>query len=181
MPIISGGGAASLGSVTGVTGTAASGQVPVASSSSASAWGYPPGFEIGYVQITAGVTIASTTEATGTTIINMGALTFDGTAVLFHFFAPVVACDGNALGNQTTLSLFEGSTQIGRIWTGNSQQATTLPRLGVSAFYRFTPSAASHTYTVTAFVTNATGSPNVGAGSGGTGAVVPAFGRFTKV
>jgi hypothetical protein len=39
-------------------------------------WGYPPGFEIGYDQITSPVNVASTTEASGTTVITCGALRF---------------------------------------------------------------------------------------------------------
>jgi hypothetical protein len=44
---------------------------------------------------------------------------------------------------------------------------------------RFTPTAASHTYTVTVFGSSAAGA--VGAGAGGTAAYVPAFIQFTKV
>ena len=181
MPIISPAGGASLGSVTSVTGTAAAGQVPVASSSSASAWGYPPGFEINYTQITSPVTIASATEATGTTIISPGAITFDGTAVLCHFFAPSMHVDSSAIGDQLVVSLFEASTQIGRLTVNNSLSTTTLIRSPLTGFLRFTPTAASHTYTVTAFATSTTGTPQIIAGAGGTGVEVPAFVRFTKV
>jgi hypothetical protein len=49
--------------------------------------------------------------------------------------------------------------------------------------YRFTPSAAGHIYVVSAYVTTATGNPEVSAGNGGTGTTsyTPAFVRFTKV
>jgi len=181
MSLVTGGTGSGAISGVSVTGTAASGQVPVASSSSAGAWGFPPGFEIGYTQITAPVTIASTTEATGTTIISPGALTFDGTAVICHFFAPSCTTDTGAAGDIVVVSLFEGATQIGRLCQTVALITTTTLKLPLAGFLRFTPTAASHTYTVTAFATSATGSPSITAGASGTGAFVPAFVRFTKV
>jgi hypothetical protein len=79
------------------------------------------------------------------------------------------------------VSLFEGATQIGRLVVVNSWIVTTQPRLPLNGFLRFTPSAASHTYTITAFANSTTGTPSIQAGAGGTGASVPAFVRFTKV
>lgn len=180
MPIVTTAGLTALSGAV-VTGTAVSGQVPVASSSTAAAWGYPPGFEIGYTQITAPVNIASTTEATGTTIISPGALTFDGTAVMCHFFAPYVKADTASAGDFVTICLFEGATEIGRLGSSLSVITANQTFFSMSLFLRFTPTAAAHTYTVTAFSTSTTGTPQVGAGAGGTGAYNPAFVRFTKV
>jgi hypothetical protein len=178
--ITPGGGSGALSGVT-VSGTAASGQVPVASSSSAGAWAFPPGFEINYTQITANVNIVSTTEATGTTIISPGAITFDGTAVLVHFFSPSVKCDTATVGDLTVVSLFEGASQITRLGLRVTEQTTAASGEPFSCFYRFTPTAASHTYTITAFSTSTTGTPAVQCGAGGTGTASPAFVRFTKV
>ncbi len=172
-------GSAALSGVT-VTGTGASGKVPVASSSSAAAWGFPPGFEIGYSQITASVNVASTTEATGTTIISPGALTFDGTPVLAHFYAPAIE-NGTAAAATVTVNLFEGATQIARLVVLGLASGTLQELVSVNGFLRFTPTAASHTYTVTAFANNTTGTPQVVAGLTGTNAYAPAFIRFTKV
>jgi hypothetical protein len=172
-----GGGGGALSGVT-VTGTAASGQVPVASSASAGSWSYPPGFEINYTQITANVNIASTTEATGTTILSPGAITFDGTAVLLTVYSPAIIMP-TVSAAQVIISLFEGATQIGRLCM--LETTTTTPvDVPVYLAYRFTPSAASHTYTITAFATSTTGTPAFGAGTPGTGTFVPGYARFQK-
>lgn len=183
MPIISGGGGGgtTLGSVTTVTGTAAASQVPVASSSSAAAWAYPPGFEIGYTQITSSANITDTSEATATALISPGALTFDGGAVLVHFFAAFILPPQNAIGATAIITLFEGATQITRLLLCETETTTTSAPFSMTAFYRFTPSVGSHTYKVCGFVSSTTGTPNIGAGAGGTGAYPPSFIRFTKV
>lgn len=169
------------GSLSGVivSGTAASGQVPVASSSSAGAWKYPPGFEVGYDQITSFVTIASTTEATGTPIITCGAHTFDGAAVLATFFAPAIQI-ANIQQLTATVCLFESTTEIGRLCAVSNATAIQDLYSGIGML-RFTPTAGSHTYTVTAFVSNSAATSGIVAGVGGTAAYPPAFIRFTKV
>ena len=180
MPIGPSGTSGALSGVT-VSGTAASGQVPVASSSSGGAWAYPPGFEINYTQITAAVNIASTTEATGTTIISPGAITFDGTAVLVTFYSTAVYTPTSAAGDSVTIALFEGATEIGRFAQLITPASTAQMRWPVCAQLRFTPTAASHTYTVTASANSTTGTPKVDAGAGGTAVQSPAFVRFVKV
>lgn len=143
---------------------------------------FPPGHEIGYTQITAPVSIVSTTEATGTTIISPGALTFDGGLVLVHFFAPYVTRSSSGVSTELTINLFESTTEITRFvpaFTDATANQNTSG--GVNGFYRFTPTAGSHTYTVTAWAQSTTGTPAVGAGAGGTTAFAPAFIRFTKV
>jgi hypothetical protein len=137
------------------------------------------GTELGYDQITANVTVASTTEATGTTVITCAAHVFDGAAVIAEFFSPVVV-PNVAAGGLVVVSLFESTTQIGRFGAVENT-VVTVAALDVP-FYariRFTPTAASHTYTVTAHQGNGNGT--VGAGAAGTGAYPPAFVRFTKV
>ena len=181
MPFNQGGGGSSALSGVVVSGTAAAGQVPVASSSSAGAWAYPPGFEIGYTQITATVNITDTAEATATALISPGALTFDGGAVMFEFFGYSVLCDTAGATDIVTFTLFEGATQITRLGVARTI-ATAAPNANsVSLKYRFTPTAASHTYKLCAFVTSTTGTPNLGAGAGGTNAASPSFVRFAKV
>lgn len=171
MPILSGGGGTGL-----PVGGAATQVVGWGGSSGTGTWVVPPGTELGYDQITANVSVVSTTEATGTTIITCGAHTFDGTPVIAHFFASAVSSPTNP-STFTVVSLFEGATQIGRLCTvlTGATPATQAPGVG---FLRFTPTAASHTYTVTAFASAGTG--GVTAGAGGTGTAVPAFIRFTK-
>lgn len=177
MPFISGGGGGAGGAISGVTvtGTASAGQVPVASSSSAGQWGFTSGYEIGYDQITAASTsITSTTEATGTTVITCAAHTFDGAAVMVEFFGLVEPSSTSGI----IVSLFESSTQISRI--AELLPGAISPGYTLTGRFRFTPTAGSHTYTVTAFHQGASNGSIV-AGSGGTGGDPPCFVRFTKV
>lgn len=178
MPIGPSGVSASLSGVT-VTGTAASGNVPVASSATAAAWQFPPGYEISYTQITSPVNIASSTESSGTAIISPAAATFDGGAVLVEVFAVI---QGGSVATQEQICLFEATTQITRLGALAQSAASTGFFQATTWKYRFTPTAGSHTYTVTAFANNTTGTQaSVQCGSGGTGGLPPAFIRFTKV
>ena len=183
MPIFSGG--SSGGSLSGVTvsGTAAAGQVPVASSASAAAWAYPPGYEINYTQITTTANITDTSEATATALLSPGAITFDGGLVLVTFFCPRLVTSAGAASDATAVTLFEGATQITRLLSIRSEIAVAGNQFAgpVTAHYRFTPSAGAHTYTVCAFATDTTGTPQLTAGSGGTAGFPPTFVRFTKV
>jgi hypothetical protein len=140
---------------------------PVAEgSSSASA-------EVGYDQITSPVTVTSTTESAGTTVIACAAHTFSGGRILCEFFCPRVVYVGAT--DSLTICLFEGSTEITRLTEG---KAAALNQINGIGKFRFTPTAGSHTYTVTAFG-NVTGSA-VSAGNGGTNGDPPAFIRFTN-
>jgi hypothetical protein len=149
----------------------------IGSASSAAAAVFPPGYEIGYDQVTsASVTITSSTESSGTTLVTSSAYTFDGGAVICEFFCPVLF---STAGIQViTISLFESTTQITRLAQIQTNFTNSLG-IPVYARYRFTPSAASHTYKVTAHRTVA--DANTSEGSGGTGGYPPMWTRFTKV
>lgn len=136
------------------------------------------GTEIGYDQITVGITVVSTTEAAGTTVISCAPHTFDGSPVLAHFFTPLLT-PPTTVGNQVWVCLFEGATEIGRICSAIAAASNTHGGPGIGDL-RFTPTAASHTYTVTAFMSAGAGALVI-AGASGTGNFVPAFIRFTKV
>lgn len=164
-----------VGATNGMVLAAASGQA------TGLQWQLPPGYEFGYDQITAGVNVASTTEATGTTIISCAAHTFDGSPVMCEFYSPLVVLPAANPG-LITVSLFEAATQIGELaWERVGTGAGVVTYASISASLRFTPTAASHTYTITAFVNSTTGTPSIGAGAGGTATNVPCFCRFTKV
>ena len=146
---------------------------------------YPPSYEWGYDQITSAVSVTSTTESSGTTVITAAAHTFDGAPVVAEFFCPYATVTGS--GQTLTVSLFESSTQICRL--AEAQVITTPSGAGSNggpinyptlARYRFTPTAGAHTYTVTAFSSASSGA-SVGAGGAGTGGYAPAYLRFTKV
>lgn len=139
------------------------------------------GHEFGYTQITSTVNVVSTTESSGTTIISPGAITFDGSPVICEFFGHLVS--PNTTSASLWICLFESSTQItrlGAIFVGSSSGNNQVES-GLLFRYRFTPTAASHTYTITAFASSTTGTPKVEAGSGGTNGIPPAFVRFIKV
>ena len=138
------------------------------------------GTEINYTQITAPVNITDTAENTATALISPGAITFDGGPVMVEFFA-VVQSDTNALGDNVIISLFEGATQITRLAVQRAEIITSADLHTMVGRYRFTPTAGSHTYKLTAFVPNTGGTPQLVAGNGGTNGNPPAFIRFTKV
>lgn len=139
----------------------------------------PPGTELVYNQVTSTVNIASTTEATGTLLVQCSAFTFDGAAVIFEFYCAGLSAS-TVSGSAVIVSLFEGATEIGIIAIQQNQTSVGAANLPIVARLRFTPTAGSHTYKVTAFATSLTGTPNMQAGAGGTGAVVPMYARFTK-
>ena len=179
MPIISGGGSGGLPGVT-VSGAAAASKALIATSSSAASWAYPPGFEIGYAQVTSQTNVTDTSEATATSLISPGALTFDGGAVYCEFFTPQLA-PPSPLGASITVTLFEGATEITRLAFANNNVAGTQIATSCSARYKFTPTAASHTYKLCAFVSSTTGTPYILGGTGSGAAYSPAYIRFVKV
>jgi hypothetical protein len=140
-------------------------------------WQTPPGTEIGYDQIVSPVTVSSAAEATGTTVITCGAHTFDGSPVLVEFFAPQIQIA--AAVDFVIVSLFEGATQIGRLADPRNNTAGVTQQVAVTGKLRFTPTAGSHTYTVTAFRNASNGT--IAAGPAGASQEVPAYIRFTKV
>ncbi len=163
---------------TSIPATPAAGQAPIATGTTAATWQYPPGYEIGYDQITSPVSITATAEASGNTVISCAAHTFDGAPVMAEFFSPAIDAGAGA-GAFVVVCLFESTTEIGRLAVVQGPAAgngTTAPGIGK---LRFTPSAGSHTYTVKAFRITANGS--IEAGAGGTATDVPAYMRFTKV
>lgn len=140
---------------------------------------YPTGYEFGYDQVAAGATISSSTESSGTTVISCSAHTFDGGPVMAEFYCPFVH-PAIASGALIIVSLFEGSTQLGRFGVVENDGSVGAGGVGapLSGRFRFTPSVGPHTYTVTAFQSG--GSGNLNCGTGGTGNYMPMYVRFTK-
>jgi hypothetical protein len=159
----------------------AAGQVYQGTGNGTGALVLPPGFEIGYDQITAPVTVSSTTEGTPTVIIACAAHTFDGGLVILEFFTPEMKCASGVTNPFILANLYEGATDLGRLCdvgqNGSSiPQSTSAPGIGK---FRFTPSAGSHTYTIGGWVSGGSGS--IAAGAGGAGVECPTYARFTKV
>jgi len=142
-------------------------------------WVYPPGYEIGYDQITASVNVASTTEGTPTAIITGTAHTYENVGYLFHFFTPELVAPSTTGGTVTVLLMQDGAS-IGRIAVVQNDITGGQTGVPVVGERKFTPSAASHTFSVSAFCSVTTGTPSVQAGAAGSGIIVPAFLRVTK-
>ncbi len=142
----------------------------------------PPGFEIGYDQITSNVNVTATTEATSNAIITCAAHAFDGGPVMLEFFTPFVEL-GTTAGASVGIVLSEGGTvicELAFVRTGSTQSGGQ-PLLAAMGRLRFTPTAGLHTYVIGAYTSSTTGTPLVGAGTGVSQNDVPAFVRFTKV
>lgn len=141
-------------------------------------FGYQPGQEIGYDQITGGVTVTSTTEASPTTVIACAAHSFDGGAVILTVFFAYLETVSNA-ADDGFITLFEGATQITRLILVDSPSSVSNNDRSQTAQYRFTPTAGLHTYTIGGHKSG--GTFVIGAGAAGTGHYPPSFVRFTKV
>lgn len=138
------------------------------------------GSEINYTQITAPVAVTGTSNAAPTTVISPGAVTFDGNPVLLTVFCPNILCDTTAGGDLFSTSLFEGATELAILGRVRTLVAANPGVYAVTFQFRFTPSAASHTYTIGCYVTS-NASASFSCGAGGSGALAPAFARFTRV
>ena len=70
---------------------------------------------------------------------------------------------------------------ISHLFLGKSFRAAATQIIqALTGRLRFTPTAATHTYGISAFCSNTGGTPAVGAGAGGINTLVPAFLRITK-
>jgi hypothetical protein len=135
----------------------------------------PTGWEFGYDQITAASTsITSTTPSSGTTVISAAAHVFDGAPVIAQFYCPQVQV-ASAAGFMV-IQLYEGVTAIGLLGVSSGTGTNYFPG---KEELRFTPTSASHTYTVTAYVNANSGTNAINSGAAGT-SIVPSFIRFTK-
>ena len=134
--------------------------------------------EVGYTAFTSPVSITATTEGTANQIVSSGAISYEAVPHMIEFHAPNARPD-NAAANRSINFVLEDSTTviatIGRILTPAASN-NTVP---VFCGYRITPTAASHTYNVRAWVNAGTG--NVGAGASGTTTDGPGYIRIWKV
>ena len=123
--------------------------------------------EIAYGQRTSDVNVTATSAAAATDLgITTGAATYDGTAVVLQFSAAAVDKGTSAI----YIALYDGaSLVVDRLCQTNSTGAQAL-----NGFYRFTPSAGSHTYLVKGWVDAGTGTIYAGTTR------VPAFCRVTR-
>ncbi len=131
------------------------------------------GYEITYKERTTSLSVTATTEGAAQDFITCDAATFDGGAVVVDFYCPSAQAGSGAM---LDVLLQEGSTVLGylaEVGGGSSTRNVTM-----RGSFRFTPTAGSHTYKVTAFRQVANGT--LQGGVGGAGAFMPAFVRITK-
>ena len=125
-----------------------------------------------YSQFTADKTVSVTSEATATSVLAGSAVTYQAVPHLFRFFAPSFDSNGATLH----IILCDGSTVLGDLYQGaGSGNADALGTVECV----LTPTAASHTYNIKAWI--ASGSGTIHAGAGGTGATrFPGFLRISR-
>lgn len=140
--------------------------------------GTDKGEELAYTEFTSNVSPTATTEGAANTVVTASAVVFDGsTKCNIEFFTPICRAN-NGAGDRMTFVLYDGASSIGLLGgigqgstSGNEYKTVKLSRI-------ITPSAASHTYSIRAYVSTGTGV--IGAGAGGSGANVPGYIRITR-
>lgn len=134
--------------------------------------------EIDYVENTSSLAVTATTEAGAQTAVSSSAIAYDGsTTIIIEFYSPIVRPDNGAAGRTLTITLWDGSTDLGRLGQFLTPAAATDSK-SCLVRRRLTPTAATHTYHIKAFV-NVTGGL-VAAGAGGTGVAMPMYIRITR-
>ena len=135
--------------------------------------------EIQYTQITAPVSISSSTEATPTDCITGASLAVLNVPTLIEVMVPLLASSTSGI---VFLSLWEDSTQKGRLTSATSEFYNTGgPNYCNGIFgFRYTPTAGNKVYKVAGHVSG--GTPGtLTAGAGGVGANVPAYMRVLQL
>jgi hypothetical protein len=135
--------------------------------------------ELAYAQITAGKTIANTTETAADLVVAAPAVTFDGTtAVLVEVFSPAVVPAAVAGSGLVHIWLYQDGASIGRLALVTNPAGSSM-YVPVHATRRLTPAAGSHTFSFAA--TQGGGNGTVAAGPGGVGNYMPAYIRITRI
>ena len=135
--------------------------------------------ELGYSQITSSVSVVSTTPATGTEVIPPLTVVCDGSPVIVEFFASL-AHPHNTAGDAMAFRLAMDGASVHTSWGYQSTPASGFVAQPVLLSYRTTPSAGSHTFGVSASVTNASRPGTISASNTSTN-VAPAFLRVSKI
>jgi hypothetical protein len=138
-------------------------------------WTAPPGTELAYNQITAGVNITATVEATAQPVITGSSRTYDGSPILIEINLPSYS---TVLGQFLVLNLWDGATDLGRFGSSSSPVAGSIYN-SAALVRRVVPSVGSHAYSLYAWNT-AAGTANLQCGPGGAGTYPPAFIRVTR-
>lgn len=154
------------------------GKVP-ASNGSTLAYVYPPGYVHNHTNKTSNTNITGTTEGGANTIVTAsGGVAFDGsTPARIRFYTPACELAVTGSNNFMFIVLFDdtggGAAAVGQMAL-NFAAVSTAQRIPILAEYYYTPSNATHTYSVRGYL-GAAGTGVVYGGSAGSGAYLPAF------
>jgi hypothetical protein len=135
--------------------------------------------EVGYSQVTSDVTVTATSEATATAVVALGAITYEAVPHMIEFSAPDARPNTGAAGQNITFALFDSTTAVVGVWGRIATPAASGNLVPVRLGYRFTPTAAAHTYNVKCWVSVSSGL--VQAGAGGSATHGPAWLRITRI
>jgi len=113
---------------------------------------------LAYVEFTSDVSVTATTAATANQVVSAGAVTYEAAPIEIEFWTARYT----APAQQTWLLLRDGTTILGTF--GNVQASDAEP--GMTLKRSITPTAASHTYNVAAYLGGA-GTGTFKAGTGG--------------
>jgi hypothetical protein len=139
-----------------------------------------PGTELDYAQIIANAAaVSASTEATAVAIITGNPVTYDGTRVKIEIFT-AGASNGVAAQGFAMAVCLRDATVIGQLPL-TSVNGGGLSAGSVLATFFDTPSAGTHTYKFSLFVSGgSTATYTIQAGPGGSGARAPSYLRVTK-
>ena len=133
------------------------------------------GGELDRVEVTGSTSITATTEATANTVVTATGVAFDGaTDVDIEAFFPFIE-PAASVGAFIVVVLYDGASSIGLLGIARTPAANSHRGTFFGA-RRLTPSAATHTYSIRAYVSTGTGS--VFAGTGGSGNYMPGYIRI---
>ena len=135
--------------------------------------------EVGYAEVTADTSVTATTEATANSVVSLGAITYEAVPHFVEFQCSEARPDNGAAGRTITFVLEDSTTVVVGVWGRIATPAAAVNNMPVRLGYRFTPTAASHTYNVRAWVSAGTGL--ISAGSGGAADDGPAWIRICRV
>jgi hypothetical protein len=139
-----------------------------------------PGAQLDYVQSTTDLTVTASTAATSQVFIQGNPIAFDGaTRIRIEYFVAAAYLDpGGDQPYSLVGELFDGLTDIGTITQNNnhSDLPTVNPQYGT---YVTTPSAGTHTYAITYWLSPSATILAQLLCHGGAGAYLPAYYRIT--
>jgi hypothetical protein len=128
--------------------------------------------EINYTEFTSSVSVTSTNSASPTDVVSSGAITYANVPHLVEFFSPQVAAE---TAKVVSVMLWDASTDLGILGAVGNAASNTAASVFLGR--RLTPTAASHTYRIRAYVSAGTISV-ISGGVGGTGAAMPGYIRI---